>query len=77
MRIYKLENYIQGELSFHIFDEQVINNSLPPHRHEFAEIVYIIDGFATQIINGISRSRLQNNLGILIFVSHPKPLLNA
>ena len=54
MRIYKLENYIQGELSFHIFDEQVINNSLPPHRHEFAEIVYIIDGFATQIINGIS-----------------------
>ncbi len=62
MRIYKLENYIQGELSFHIFDEKCLNTSVPTHRHEFAEIVYVVEGTATQTINGISYTARRGDL---------------
>ncbi len=54
MRVYKSKNYIKGDLSFHIFDETIENTELPTHRHEFAEIVYIIDGAGLEIINGVT-----------------------
>ncbi|MBP3423344.1 MAG: AraC family transcriptional regulator [Clostridia bacterium] len=54
MRVYKVEKYIQGELSFHIFEDEVTDFSIPLHTHEFTEIVYITSGECLQTINGIS-----------------------
>ena len=54
MKVYKVENYIQGELSLHMFEEEVSNHTVPPHTHEFAEIIYITSGECVQTINGIS-----------------------
>lgn len=53
MKIYKVENYIQGELSLHIFDETVSGHSIPIHTHDFTEIIYISSGECIQSINGV------------------------
>ncbi len=52
MRVYQLKNYIQGELSLHIFEEEVEGHSIDLHKHEFAEIIYITNGECIQHING-------------------------
>ena len=54
MKVYKVENYIQGELSLHMFEEEVRNHSIPAHTHEFAEIIYVTSGECVQTINEIS-----------------------
>lgn len=54
MRVYKVENYIQGELSLHIFEEEVSDHAIELHKHEFTEIIYIKSGECVQTINGIS-----------------------
>lgn len=54
MKVYKVENYIQGELSLHMFAEEVTNHTIPPHTHEFTEIIYVTSGECIQTINKIS-----------------------
>ena len=59
MQICKVEDYISKELSFHIFEEEGDCSVNDPyfhwtHRHEFAEIVYIVSGSCTHTINDIS-----------------------
>ena len=54
MKVYKVENYIQGELSLHMFAEEVTNHTIPPHTHEFTEIIYVTGGECIQRINKTS-----------------------
>ena len=59
MEFCTIENFISKELSFHIFQEErdcTISNPYfhPTHSHEFAEIVYILNGSCTQTVNDIS-----------------------
>ena len=41
MRVYKIDHYVKGELSFHMFEETVQDYAVPLHTHDFTEIVYI------------------------------------
>lgn len=54
MRVFTLKNYIQGELSLHIFEEEFVGRTLDVHKHEFAEIIYITAGECVQGINGVN-----------------------
>lgn len=54
MRVLKIENYIQGELSLHIFQEDIINSHIDLHTHEFAEIIYVTSGECIQTIDGFA-----------------------
>ena len=54
MRILKVENYIQGELSLHIFQETIVNSHIDLHTHEFAEIIYVTSGECIQTLDGFS-----------------------
>ena len=59
MEICTVENFIKKELSFHIFQEERVCEIGDPyfhqtHSHEFAEIVYILNGTCTHTINDIS-----------------------
>ena len=62
MRVYQLKNYIQGELSLHIFEEEVEGHSIELHKHEFAEIIYITSGECVQSINDVSYSARRGDL---------------
>lgn len=59
MELCTIENFISKELSFHIFQEErdcTISAPYfhPTHQHEFAEIVYIVNGSCTHTINDVS-----------------------
>ncbi|MBR1974884.1 MAG: helix-turn-helix transcriptional regulator [Clostridia bacterium] len=63
MEVYKAKNYIQGELSLHIFEETVVDHSVSLHIHEqFTEIVYITSGECLQTINGVSYTAKRGDL---------------
>ena len=58
MEFCTIENFISKELSFHIFHEErdctiATPYFHPTHSHEFAEIVYILNGSCTHTINDI------------------------
>ena len=50
MRIYKTEDYIEKGKSIHLFSSKR-SRPEPTHTHEFIEIIYVLSGSATHIIN--------------------------
>ena len=50
MRVYKTEDYIEKGKSIHIFSSKR-NRPEPIHTHDFIEIIYILSGTATHVIN--------------------------
>ena len=52
MKDFKKAETWQGELSLHMFEED-LTYPTDPHTHDFAEIIYIKSGEALQTINGI------------------------
>lgn len=76
MRIYrKLETW-QGELSLHMFEEEVYYRN-DEHTHDFAEIIYIKSGEALETINGVSYTARRGDMFFMspgsthAFIGHP------
>ena len=53
MRVYKIEELTKNSKTMYISKCKVTDN-MPPHTHDFIEIVYILSGKMTQIIDGQS-----------------------
>jgi len=52
MKVYRSENLMGEDASFHIFSNTCQGKEMPLHEHDFIEIIYITDGNADQTING-------------------------
>ncbi len=63
--IYKAENYIEQGMSLGIFKSSC-DEPQPVHTHDFAEIVYILDGRATETVNGRD---VELSRGSLLFIN--------
>ena len=61
MRVYKIEELTQNSKTMYISKCKVTVN-MPPHTHDFIEIVYILSGRMTQIIDGQSYSVTRGDL---------------
>lgn len=68
MRIYKTEDYIEKGKSIHLFSSKRIRPE-PTHTHEFIEIIYVLSGSATHIINEQSYSVRHGDLLFLNYGS--------
>ncbi len=66
MIVYKNEDYIKDGLSLGIFKSECCE-PIPPHTHEFIEIVYILGGSATQNING---KKYESSRGDMLFMNY-------
>ena len=66
MRIYKTEDYIEKGKSIHLFSSKR-SRPEPNHTHEFIEIIYMLSGKATHVINEQSYS-VQH--GDLLFINY-------
>ncbi|MBQ7387141.1 MAG: helix-turn-helix domain-containing protein [Clostridia bacterium] len=49
--VFKAENYIESGMSLGIFKSSC-DKAEPTHTHDFAEIIYILDGCAVETVNG-------------------------
>lgn len=63
--IFKAENFIEKGMSLGIFRTDC-REHVPVHTHEFAEIIYILDGQTTQRVNGVD---VRMSRGNMLFVN--------
>lgn len=63
--IFKAENFIENGMSLGIFRADCTEH-VPKHTHEFAEIIYILDGHTTQTVNGVD---VRMSRGNMLFVN--------
>ena len=66
MKIFKIDDYIKDGLSLGIF-KTVDKGKYEPHTHEFAEIVYVLDGEVEEFING---SKYRMSRGDMLFINY-------
>lgn len=66
MKTFQKEKYIKDGLSLHIFKSNGVRTE-PLHDHDFVEIVYVTDGEAIEVINGIS---YEARRGDLLFINY-------
>ncbi len=63
--IYKAENYIENGMSLGIFRSKC-DEPQPVHTHDFAEIIYILDGHAIETVNG---KNVELSRGSMLFIN--------
>lgn len=61
MKIYRSEQFISAESSIHIFKSNVKQGE-PSHTHDFIEIVYILSGTMTHVIDGVSYDVMRGDI---------------
>ena len=67
MRIYKTEDLIERGKSLHIFSSKSREGAMPPHTHDFIELVYVRSGEAEQCVDG---NTYRVSHGDLIFLNY-------
>ena len=67
MKIYKTEDLIERGKSLHIFFSTSRNVEMPPHTHDFIELVYVRSGQADQYVDG---STYRVSHGDIIFLNY-------
>ncbi|MBQ9796201.1 MAG: helix-turn-helix domain-containing protein [Clostridia bacterium] len=67
MKVYRSENLMGEDASFHIFSNTCQGKEMPLHEHDFIEIIYITDGNADQTING---ETYRVRRGDLLFINY-------
>lgn len=66
MKVYRSENLLLDDASLHVF-AMTETREMPTHVHDFIEIIYVTDGHADQIINGIP---YRVGRGDLLFINY-------
>ena len=65
LKIYRLDKLTKSDGSFHIFSSK--GSDMANHTHDFIEIVYVMDGEATEIVND---GKYEVKRGDLIFINY-------
>ena len=67
MKIYRSQQWMQADASIHIFKDECDGGGMPVHVHDFIEIVYILEGSASQTVNDRT---YQVRRGDLLFINY-------